>query len=349
MNLLEETLARIGELDRTVMQQVKQELQLLLPPSRSLGHLGALVCQYAGIIGNSCLPDPRPCMVVTCADHGVARNGVSAYPIDTTQQMTRNYVVAKGASANAFANYCGAGMVVADVGVAGDLSDAPELWHRKIAYGTQDFTTGPAMSREQAIQALETGIEIVEDRVRLGYNCFSLGEMGIGNTTASALIVAAFTGLSPEVVTGRGTGISDTKLQYKIELVRKALECNRPCPTDGIDVLAKVGGFEIGALAGVVLGAAANRCAVVIDGLNTTAAAMLADAIAPRCRQFLFSSHLSGEPAHIHALGYLNLEPCVDMGVRLGEAIGASVVVEMLKMSVKMVAAMTKQGGADHA
>ena len=349
MSLLAETLTRIGELDRTVMQQVRQELQLLLPPSRSLGHLGALVCQYAGIIGNSCLPDPRPCMVVTCADHGVARNGVSAYPIDTTLQMTRNYVVAKGASANAFANYCGAGMVVADVGVAGDLSDAPELWHRKIAYGTQDFTTGPAMSREQAIQALETGIKIVEDRVRLGYNCFSLGEMGIGNTTASALIVAAFTGLSPEVVTGRGTGISDTKLQYKIELVRKALECNRPCPTDGIDVLAKVGGFEIGALAGVVLGAAANRCAVVIDGLNTTAAAMLADAIAPRCRQFLFSSHLSGEPAHIHALGYLNLEPCVDMGVRLGEAIGASVVVEILKMSVKMVAAMTKQGGADHA
>ncbi len=349
MSLLEQTLARIGELDRPVMRQLKRELQKILPLSRSLGHLGAMVCQYAGIMREKHPPAPMPCMVVACADHGVARNGVSAYPIDTTLQMTRNYVVTKGASANAFANYCGAGMVVADVGVAGDLSDAPELWRRKIAYGTQDFTTGPAMSREQAVQALETGIEIVEDRVRLGYNCFSLGEMGIGNTTASALIVAAFTGLSPDVVTGRGTGISDAKLRHKIKLVRKALECNRPCPDDGIDVLAKVGGFEIGALAGVVLGAAANRCAVVIDGLNTTAAAMVADAIQPRCRQFLFSSHLSGEPAHIHALGYLDLEPCVDMGVRLGEAIGASVVVEMLKMSVKMVATMTKEGGADHA
>jgi nicotinate-nucleotide--dimethylbenzimidazole phosphoribosyltransferase len=150
------------------------------------------------------------------------------------------------------------------------------------------------------------------------------------------------------VVTGRGTGISDAKLRRKIELVRQALVCNRPCPTDGIDVLSKVGGFEIGALAGVVLGAAANRCAVVIDGLNTTAAAMIADAIEPRSRQFLFSSHLSGEPAHIHALGHLNLEPCVDMGVRLGEAIGASVVVEMLKMSVKMVAAMRKEGVMTH-
>lgn len=348
MILLKQTLARIGELDRQVMQQATQELAVLLPPPRSLGHLGTMVSQFAGIMGRCRPPEPVPCMVVACADHGVARKGVSAYPVDTTLQMTRNYVLAKGASANAFANYCGACMVVVDVGVAGDLSDVPELWHRKIAWGTQDFTVGPAMSREQAVQALETGIEIVEDRVRQGYNCFSLGEMGIGNTTASALIVAAFTGLSPEVVTGRGTGISDAKLRHKIQLVRQALSCNRPCPTDGIDVLSKVGGFEIGALAGVVLGAAANRCAVVIDGLNTTAAAMIADAIEPRSRQFLFSSHLSGEPAHIHALGHLNLEPCVDMGVRLGEAIGASVVVEMLKMSVKMVAATRKEGVMTH-
>ena len=345
MELLEKTLARIGELDRQAMNQTEKEMAGFLPPRRSLGHLGAMVCKYAGIVGNARPPVPVPCMVVTCADHGVARNGVSAYPVDTTLQMTRNYVVAKGASANAFANYCGAEMVVADVGVAGDLSDVPGLWHRKIAWGTNDFTLGPAMSREQAVRALEVGIEIVEDRVRQGVNCFSLGEMGIGNTTASALIVAAFTGLSPEVVTGRGTGISDAKLRRKIELVRQALDCNRPCADDGIDVLAKVGGFEIGALAGVALAAAANRCAVVVDGLNTTAAAMIADALEPRCRRFLFSSHLSGEPAHIHALGYLDLEPCVDMGVRLGEAIGASVVVEMLKMSVKMLSTI---GGARH-
>jgi nicotinate-nucleotide--dimethylbenzimidazole phosphoribosyltransferase len=196
------------------------------------------------------------------------------------------------------------------------------------------------MTRAQAIQAIETGIEIVNDRVRYGYDCFSLGEMGIGNTTASAIIVAVFTGLSPEEVTGRGTGISDAKLKVKVDMVRRALERNRPRREEGIDVLSKVGGFEIGALAGVVLGAAANRCAVVLDGLNTTAAAMIADAISPMSRRYMFASHLSGEPAHITALGHLNLRPCLDMGVRLGEGVGASVVVEMLKMSVKMYRAL---------
>jgi nicotinate-nucleotide--dimethylbenzimidazole phosphoribosyltransferase len=251
--------------------------------------------------------------------------------------MTANYLIAKGASANAFANYCGADMVVADMGVAGDLSHVPGLWQRKIAYGTQDFTQGPAMSREQAIQAIETGIEIVNDRVKLGYNSFSLGEMGIGNTTASAAIVAAFTGFTPERVTGRGTGISDQRMVVKVNAVRRALEVNNPDAADGIDVLAKVGGFEIGALAGVVLGAAANKCAVIIDGLNTTAAALIANAIHPMSKDYMFASHLSGEPAHILALRFLNLEACVDMGVRLGEAIGASVVVDMLTISVKMV------------
>jgi len=347
MGLLVETLEKIEAPDSTVMEQVQKQLNRLLPSPRSFGRLGEMAQQYAGITGELQPRDPSACMVVACADHGAARNGVSAYPIDTTRQMTLNYVVSKGASANAFANYSGSDMVVADVGVAGDLLQAPGLWHRKIAYGTQDFTKGPAMTREQAVRAIETGIEIVNDRVRHGYNCFSLGEMGIGNTTASALIVAVFTGLSPEKVTGRGTGISDAKLKVKIDLVRRALEQNTPCTEDGIDVLSKVGGFEIGALSGVVLGAAANRCAVVVDGLNTTAAAMIADAIHPMSRRYMFASHLSGEPAHITALKYLDLKPCLDMGVRLGEAIGASVVVEMLKMSVKMYRSMLSAGLKD--
>ena len=341
MSLLAETIKKISAPDSAKRQHVQQQLEQWLPPPRSLGRLGGMVGQYAGITGDDPLRQPSPCMVVTCADHGVARNGISAYPIDTTRQMTLNYVLAKGASANAFANYSGSDMVVVDVGVAGDLSHAPELWQKKIAHGTQDFTKGPAMSREQAVQAIETGIEIVKDRTQKGFNCFSLGEMGIGNTTASAIIVAVFTGLSPEQVTGRGTGISDAKMKVKLDLVHQALECNKPRREDGLDVLAKVGGFEIGALAGVVLGAAANRSAVIVDGLNTTAAAMIADAIAPLSRQYMFASHLSGEPAHISALEYLGLEPCLDMGVRLGEAIGASVVVEMLKMSVKMYGVMT--------
>ena len=337
MGMLENTLAAVAPPDERMMRQLLGRLQAATPPGRSLGRLGRMACQYAAMIGEIQPKPPLSCMVVACADHGVARHSVSAYPIETTRQMTASYLLSKGASANAFANYCGADMAVVDVGVAGDLADVPGLWHRKIAYGTRDFTKGPAMTRQQAMQAVETGIEIVNDRVRKGYRCFSLGEMGIGNTTASALIVSVFTGLSPAVVTGRGTGISDEKLKMKTELVREVLARNRPQREDGIEVLAKVGGFEIGALAGVVLGAAANRCAVVLDGLNTTAAAMLADAIQPLCRQYMFASHLSGEPAHKDALAYLGLAPCMDVGVRLGEAIGASVVAEMLKLSVELL------------
>jgi len=344
MGLLAETMERIVSPDLRVEQIVQQRLAGLLPSDYKLGRLGDMVAQYAGITGDTFPQVPNTCMVVTCADHGVARNGISAYPVDTTRQMTLNYVVSKGASANAFANYSGSDMVVADVGVAGELSQTAGIWHRKIAYGTQDLTQGPAMTREQAIQAIEVGIEIVNEKARSGYNCFSLGEMGIGNTTASAIIVAVFTGLSPEAVTGRGTGISDAKLKVKTDLVRRAVLLNKPEREDGIDVLAKVGGFEIGALAGVVLGAAANRCAVVVDGLNTTAAAMIADAIHPLSRKYMLASHLSGEPAHIKALEYLELSPCLDMGVRLGEAIGASVVVEMLKMSVKAFGSMQEKG-----
>ncbi len=339
MSLLETAKKRILPLNTSAMAQVAQQAAKLEP----FGRLYDMIYQYAGITGTSPLPLPRNCMVVACADHGVARHNISAYPIETTLHMTANYLIAKGASANAFANFCRADMAVVDVGVAGDLSHVTGLWHKKIAYGTQDFSVGPAMTKEQAIQAIETGIEIVNDRVRHGYTCFSLGEMGIGNTTSSAAIVAAFTGLSPDVVTGRGTGISDSRFQVKLDIVRKALAINRPDPADGLDVLSKLGGFETGALAGVILGAAANRCGVVIDGLNTTAAALIASAIHPTCREYMFASHLSGEPAHIIALRHLGMTPCIDMGVRLGEAIGASVVMNVLEASIKFYNSLSDQ------
>lgn len=350
MSLLQETLLKINAPDTVIMEQVQGKLDDFIKPKGSLGRIENMVRQYAGVVRQSRPALPKNCMVITCADHGVAKQGISAYPVETTMHMTINYLVSKGASANAFANFCGADMVVADMGVAGDLSHVPGLLHKKIAYGTQDFTQGPAMTREQAIKAIETGIEIVNERVKHGYNSFSLGEMGIGNTTSSAAIVAVFTGLTPETVTGRGTGISDSRMKVKIEAVRSALAVNTPNAEDGIDVLAKVGGFELGALAGVVLGAAANGCAVVIDGLNTTAAALIANAIHPMSKEYIFASHLSGEPAHIIALKYMNLEACVNMGVRLGEAIGASMVVDMLTVSVKMLNNMPKKhtGGHDH-
>lgn len=323
--------------DAEVMDNVTSILQGDNIINGDLGLLNVMIRKYAGIRRTITPSLPKNCMVVTCADHGVAQQGISAYPVETTVHMTANYLVSKGASANAFANYCNADMVVADMGVCGDLSHVAGLLHKKIAYGTADFTKGPAMSREQAILAIETGIEIVNEKVKEGYSCFSLGEMGIGNTTSSAAIVGAFTKLPPEIVTGRGTGISDSRLEIKIAVVKKGLEINNPDITDGVDVLAKVGGFEIGALAGVVLGAAINKCPVVIDGLNTTASALIANAINPLCKEYIFSSHLSGEPAHIKALDLLNLKPCVDMKVCLGEAIGASVVMELLTCGTKIL------------
>ncbi|HEY3424583.1 MAG TPA: nicotinate-nucleotide--dimethylbenzimidazole phosphoribosyltransferase [Negativicutes bacterium] len=337
MKLLQETLAKITPLNTAVMEKVQQRLDSLTKPVGSLGRLETMVKQYAGIIGHMQPMVPKKCLVMTSADHGVAKLGISAYPIETTAQMTANYLLSKGGSANALANFCGADLVVVDMGIAADLSAVPGLLQHKIAYGTQDFTQGPAMTREQAIKALETGIGIVDDYVKNGYRCFSLGEMGIGNTTASAAIVCSFTGVAPEIATGRGTGISDSRLEVKINVVRQALAVNKPDPQDGVDVLAKVGGFEIGALAGVVLGAAANRCMVVIDGLNTTAATLIAYAIAPMIKDYILPSHLSGEPAHIIALQLLGLEPFVDMGLRLGEAIGASLVMDMLDVSIKML------------
>ncbi|MBP2625338.1 MAG: cobT 2 [Firmicutes bacterium] len=337
MSLLQETLLKISELDKDVMEAVQTRLDSLIQPKGSLGRLESMVRQYAGIVGQVQPQIPRNCMVITSADHGVARLGISAYPVETTIHMTANYLISKGGSANAFANFCGADMVVVDMGIAGDLSHVPGLLHRKIAYGTEDFTQGPAMTRQQAVQAIETGIQIVNEQVKQGYTCFSLGEMGIGNTTASAAIVAAFTSLTPEEVTGRGTGISDSRMEVKINVVRRGLEKNQPNAEDGIDVLSKVGGFEIGALAGVILGCAANRCGVVIDGLNTTAAALIANAIHPISKEYMFASHLSGEPAHIIALRFLKLEACLNMGVRLGEAIGASMVMDMLTVSTKML------------
>ncbi len=337
MILLEETLRRITPLDEEVMNAVQDRLDSLTKPKHSLGKLETIVKQYAGITRQVQPPLPKNCMVIACSDHGVARQTVSAYPMETTAQMTANYVCAQGASANAFANYCGADMVVVDVGVAKDLTHLPSLWHRKIAYGTADFTQGPAMTRKQAIQAIETGIDIVNQYVKQGYSCFSLGEMAIGNTTASAAIVAAFTGLTAEEATGRGTGISDNRLEVKVEAVRQGLFQNQPDKNDGIDVLAKVGGFEIGTLTGVILGAAANRCPVILDGLNTTAAALIAHALAPLGTQYVYASHLSGEPAHLTALETVGLKASIHMDICLGEAIGASVVMELLALSVKML------------
>lgn len=331
MSLLTDCIAAI-ELPSPVMaERVAARWESLLLGNGSPGKLREMVVQYAAIVDDF-MPEPmRKMMIIAAADHGVARHHLSAYPISTTVEMTKNYLVSKGAGANALAKFAGADMRVIDAGIAADMSGVPGLIDKKIAYGTQDMSEGPAMSREQAQRALEIGIETVRDAVAEGYRVFSVGEMGISNTTAAAAIIGAFGGWTAEKVTGRGTNISDERLARKIKFVNLALQVNKPNPKDGIDVLMKVGGFEFGVLAGVVLGAAAYGALVIIDGFNTTAAAHIAKALAPLSRHYVMASHLSAEQAHNLALKALDAEAYIDLGFRLGEASGASIQMAMLE------------------
>lgn len=330
MGLLDETIAAIGPLDEEAMAAARDRFQHLYLGMGNLGKMEDMVVQYAGVTGTSQIELPKRCMVIASADHGVARHNISAYPISTTVGMTKNYLISKGAGANAMAAYCNADMVVVDMGIAADMSGTPGLLDRKIAWGTDDFSEGPAMSREQAIQAVETGIEIAAEKIREGYRAFLVGEMGISNTASAACIIGAFNHWNAIQVTGRGTNISDERLRRKVELVQQALDVNQPNPADGLDVLAKVGGFEFGCLIGVMLGAAAGHSLTVIDGFNTTACAFVARALAPESVHYLMASHRSEEQAHKKSLEALGLSEYVDLGFRLGEASGASIQMKML-------------------
>ncbi|MBR5909227.1 MAG: nicotinate-nucleotide--dimethylbenzimidazole phosphoribosyltransferase, partial [Schwartzia sp.] len=312
----------------------RARLEQRLGSEAPLGALGELFEKYVAITGNEAPAEIKKCVIICCADHGVAETKVSAYPPSTTVQMTANYLISRGGTANALANFAGAELLVADLGLASDTTWIPGLIQRKLAPGTKNCAKGPAMTREEAVRALETGIELVEKCVEDGCRCFLPGEMGIANTTSSACVVAAVCGLTPEQATGRGTNISDERLKIKIEVVRQALEVNRPDPTDGIDILSKVGGFEIGCIAGIILGAAAHRGFVVLDGFNTGAAALIAQAICPLVPHYLMGSHLAAEPAHRAMLKKLGLRPYMDMKFRLGEATGSSIAVNLLDAAI---------------
>lgn len=336
MGLLDETLSLIEPLDQEAMEKTKKRWSELYLGMGGLGKMEDMVTQYAGVIGND-LPDiPKSCMVVACADHGVYKQGVSAYPQSVTVGMTKSYVVAKGASANAMAHYAGQDMVVVDVGVNFDMTGTPDLLDRKIAWGTKDITEGPAMTRDDAIRSIEVGIEIANEKSKEGYKLFTVGEMGISNTTSSACILGAFNHWNAIEVTGRGTNISDERLLHKIEVVQKALDINRPDATDGLDVLSKVGGFEFGCLTGVILGAAANHALTIIDGFNSTASAFVAKALCPEVVNYLMASHLSLEQAHKKSLAAMGLAEYIDMDFRLGESIGASIQTKMLGMAISV-------------
>ena len=272
----------------------------------------------------------KKCTFIFCADHGVAKENVSAYPQATTAGMVKNYLVDAGAAANAFAKFAYSELYIVDVGVNADISNLPGLVDRKISRGTKNIAEGPAMTMDQAMQSVRVGKKLAEEAIKAGCNCFLIGEMGIGNTTAAAAMTAAYLDMEPEEVTGRGTNIDDKKLAHKIEIVRRALEVNQPDPDSLLDVLAKVGGYEFGAMAGVIIAAYHHKCVVLLDGFNTAVAALVAEEILPRSVECLIASHIGREIGHREILRYLDLKPIFNLDLALGEAIGSSIAARIL-------------------
>lgn len=273
----------------------------------------------------------KKCTFIFCADHGVAEMNVSAYPQKTTADMVKNYLTDQGGAANAFANFVKSELAIVDVGVNADLSNIPGLIDKKIAYGTKNIAEGPAMTKAQARQSIRIGSELAKKAIKAGCNVFLLGEMGIANTTAAAAITAAILEEDPEKVTGRGSNISDEQYKNKIEIVRQALKKNKPNSDDVVDVLAKVGGFEFGAMAGVMMTAARNNCLVILDGFNTAAAALIASGLVDRVEmEYMIASHVGREPGHAEILDYLLLKPMFKLDLALSEAIGSSIAARIL-------------------
>ena len=307
----------------------RRHLDSLTKPPGSLGRLEEIAIRLALLRGGAPAVT-QPVLFTFAADHGVVAEGVSAYPQIVTAQMVENFARG-GAAVNVLARQAGARVVIADFGVASPVGRAPDLVECPIGPGTANIAAGPAMTREQAVRAIEAGARLAEEAIDAGADFLATGEMGIGNTTAASVITAAITGAAPERVTGRGTGVDDATLARKVAVVRRALEVNRPDPRDGLDVLAKVGGFEIGGLVGVILAGAARRVPVALDGFIAGAAALLAVTLAPASRYALFASHRSAEPGHALVLAHLGLEPYLDLELRLGEGTGAALFLHLAR------------------
>lgn len=337
--MLQSIIAKIEGLDEAAMAAARARQNLLTKPAGSLGRLEELSIQLAGVTGKE-IPSIQDKVIITMAgDHGVVAEGVSAFPQEVTPQMVLNFLHG-GAAINVLARHVGARITIVDMGVAAEMQPHPSLVVKKIACGTANMTKGPAMTREQAEQAILAGVEVVEAEIAKGLDIVGTGDMGIGNTTPSAAIAAALTGIEPAKLAGRGTGVDDEGLKRKIDAIERALAFNKPDPNDGLDVLARVGGFEIGGLAGVILGAAANRKPVMVDGFISTAAAMIAVTIAPAARPYLISAHRSQEYGHSQMVAWLGLKPLVDLDFRLGEGTGAALGISFAEAACKILAEM---------
>ena len=330
MPLTDAPFVRIEPVNEDAEASAQQRLNRLTKPPGSLGRLEDIATQLAGILGTASPSIGGKAIITMAADHGVADEGVSAYPKVVTPQMVLNFLRG-GAAINVLARLVGAQMIVVDMGVAADLPAHPKLVSRKIGYGTKNMAVGPAMTRAEAHAAIQAGLEIVGEAIGRGATVIGTGDMGIGNTTASSALVAAMTQQDPQVVTGRGTGVDEATYRKKVMVIQRALAINRPDPADPLEVLAKVGGFEIAGLVGVILGGAQARKPVVIDGFISGASALIASAVEPRVNAYLIAAHRSQEPGHRIVLERLGLRPLLELDMRLGEGTGAALAMPILE------------------
>jgi len=336
---LDTILKEIKPLDSSAMAAAQSRQNSLTKPHGSLGRLEELSIQIAGIKGESAPKLEHKSIIIMAADHGVAAETVSLYPQEVTRQMVLNFLKG-GAAINVLAGQIGARVIVIDMGVKGGFQPLPGLLCKMIDFGTQNITQGPAMTRQQAIDAIEAGIQTVEAEMAKRVDIIGTGDMGIGNTTASSAIFAALSGRPPKKITGRGTGIGDKQLAHKIKVIERALSVNKPDPKDPIDVLAKVGGFEIGGLVGVMLAGAAYRIPVVIDGFISGTAALITIGLSPQSRDYLISAHLSAEAGHELLLQFLGLNPLLSLNMRLGEGTGAVLGISLAEAAVRTLSQM---------
>ncbi|ACM18906.1 nicotinate-nucleotide--dimethylbenzimidazole phosphoribosyltransferase [Geotalea daltonii FRC-32] len=339
MSLIDDTLEQIKAVDPALLAEAQVVLDNKTKPPGSLGRLEEFARRYVAIIAdpeNSDLELLGTKVVYTfAADHGVVEEGISLYPKEVTQQMVLNFLNG-GAGVNVLARHVGAEVRVVDIGVDYYFGMVPGLVVRKVARGTANLAQGPAMTREQAVAALEVGIGLAAQAKKTGVTMLGTGEMGIGNTTPSSAIIAAISGKTVKEVTHRGTGINDAALENKIRVIEQGLAVNKPDPKDPIDVLAKVGGLEIAGIAGLILGAAANRIPVVVDGFISTAGALIASELNPHVKDYMFAAHESVEIGHSFMLQHIGLKPILDLQLRLGEGTGAALAMGLIEAGVKI-------------
>jgi nicotinate-nucleotide--dimethylbenzimidazole phosphoribosyltransferase len=339
LSLINEVCRQIKPVEESWLSAARQRQLTLTKPPGSLGRLERIGNRLAAIqrTVTPCVTNKR--IYVVAGDHGVTAEGVSAYPREVTAQMVDNFLRG-GAAINVLARNGGVEVKIVDAGVDADLTDRNGLIDVKIMRGTSNFVLGPAMRRDEAEACVVAGIRLAHASRSEGIDLLGIGEMGIGNTTAASAIAAALTGQDAASVTGRGTGIDDDHLARKIETIRRALAVNQPVAADAIDILAKVGGAEIGVMTGIVLGAAAERLAVVADGFISTAAAALAACLCPHTRAYLFAAHRSSEPGHAILIDYIGDQPLLDLSMRLGEGTGAALAMHVIEAGAKLLSEM---------